>query len=678
MASADGRSSVNGVVPQNPVVPRIRAAAGSAATQRTATTTNANPSSSSLLHPARSPKSLSRKTRAESVASPDPYYNHSLNPRHHVVRPSSAASNRSFVPGGGSAVGTGRLSRTGRDSPMFFHASEAGHPAPAPQPTHTAAPYVASSGPKFFHADGASVDSTAEPPLRVARAPRVLSASPQIGANGPILAASPSRNMNISPPSSRPASMVGYPASPRPASVAMGNPRTPSLAPAMAENRSRAGFVYANGTEELLQPRKPSGSEIGSATTSPQLPSSPKFGNANPSPKVSYPFSPLASPGLSSPPHYFQRHVSGSSSRRASIDLKSRHGRNASISSVIDLSALKKEEIGHADDEGHSGSGGTGSEEDPEDLEESSAEDEYVPPPPPMPLPGPPVMGMTAAERIKLMEERSANSRRERKVMDLEISNASLLAINKTLEKEMRRQTAELRRYKRLARSGRLSSGASNNNPRSSSPASKRGKSDSDAASIVESEEWEANGSEEDDDTETEKLSEEEGESEDEDGKSDEKHREADEKRLTLDLSKHQALLDASSKMNKSLRGCLLITDQLIREGKKALEYKVRASDVRIGGRILRDEDEEFEDSENLDLESVDGDGQQSDLSRSVSAEGTSAEDELDDAEETETEDDEEAASSSAMAGLGLGFQTLGRPYLLRPEELQPVRHSLV
>jgi hypothetical protein len=254
--------------------------------------------------------------------------------------------------------------------------------------------------------------------------------------------------------------------------------------------------------------------------------------------------------------------------------------------------------------------------------------------------------------------------------MDLEISNASLLAINKTLEKEMRRQTAELRRYKRLARSGRLSIATNGNH----SSTSKSGKSDSDAASIVEGEDWEVNESEEDEDTETEKLSEEDA-GDSEASNDDGKHAEADEKRLTLDLSKHQALLDASSKMNKSLRGCLLITDQLIKEGKKALEYKVRASDVRIGGRILRDEDEE---SENLDLESIDGDGLlRSERSGSVSMEGTSAEDETDDpdAEETETEDED----ASAMAGLGLGIHHGGsRPFLLRPEELQPVRHSLV
>ena len=53
--------------------------------------------------------------------------------------------------------------------------------------------------------------------------------------------------------------------------------------------------------------------------------------------------------------------------------------------------------------------------------------------------------------------EAAAHARRERKIMDLEISNSSLMAINKSLEKEVRRQNRELRRFRRLSRAGRLS-----------------------------------------------------------------------------------------------------------------------------------------------------------------------------------------------------------------------------
>ena len=189
--------------------------------------------------------------------------------------------------------------------------------------------------------------------------------------------------------------------------------------------------------------------------------------------------------------------------------------------------------------------------------------------------------------------------------MDLEISNASLLAINKTLERELRKQSAELRRYKRLARSGRLPVAP----PAADGPSPNLLAHSADGTS-----DWEVDGvpdgGADGDDTETEKLSDDDDGDDDNDddddddgddddgdesGASDEKHRAADEKRLTVDLAKHQALLDASTKMNKSLRCSLLVTDQLIREGKKALEYQVRPSDVRLGGRILCDEEDYYE-----------------------------------------------------------------------------------
>ncbi|KAJ8104837.1 hypothetical protein OPT61_g10539 [Boeremia exigua] len=58
---------------------------------------------------------------------------------------------------------------------------------------------------------------------------------------------------------------------------------------------------------------------------------------------------------------------------------------------------------------------------------------------------------------LEMMNELAANARRERKVLDLEISNSSLLAINRSLEKEMRKQKAELKRLRRMSRAGRFS-----------------------------------------------------------------------------------------------------------------------------------------------------------------------------------------------------------------------------
>jgi hypothetical protein len=207
--------------------------------------------------------------------------------------------------------------------------------------------------------------------------------------------------------------------------------------------------------------------------------------------------------------------------------------------------------------------------------------------------------------------------------MDLEISNASLLAINKTLEREMRKQAAELRRYKRLARSGRLTT----------LPASREDSiddmsivSESDAAGIAEDE---PTSEPDDEDDETERMSEEGDDDEEESAANDEKHRDEDEKRLVVDLSRYQALLDASVKMNASLKHCQIVTDQLIREGKKAFEYQVQPSDV--GGRVLVDEEDPY-------YETTD--------------ELTSMED---------TEDEENTFLDRYM-----------------PEESRPVRHSLV
>jgi hypothetical protein len=77
---------------------------------------------------------------------------------------------------------------------------------------------------------------------------------------------------------------------------------------------------------------------------------------------------------------------------------------------------------------------------------------------------------------------------------------------------------------------------------------------------------------------------------------SDARHRKRDEQRLQLDLTKHQQLLIDSQKMNQSLKRCLGWTEELINEGRKALEYHVRVSDVELGGRVLAPDEVEGED----------------------------------------------------------------------------------
>lgn len=178
------------------------------------------------------------------------------------------------------------------------------------------------------------------------------------------------------------------------------------------------------------------------------------------------------------------------------------------------------------------------------------------------------------------------NARTERKIMDLEISNSSLLAINRTLEREMRKQNAELRRYRRLSRSGRLSMAPST---RSFSGTALSATSEMDEGasemSSVRSHDDMSEYSDED------SVADENIMSPDSLAEHDAKHRAHDEKKFMLDLAKHQELLVDSQKMNQSLKRCLGWTEELIKEGQKALEYSVRVQDVELGGRVLAPEE---------------------------------------------------------------------------------------
>jgi hypothetical protein len=216
---------------------------------------------------------------------------------------------------------------------------------------------------------------------------------------------------------------------------------------------------------------------------------------------------------------------------------------------------------------------------------------------------------MKAGHSLEHMNELAANARRERKVLDLEITNSSLAAINRTLEREMRKQTAELRRYRRLSRSGRLSiaTGASRastgslllsdiaEDVKASDASEDDGYDDPDDSSEIESID--------DDSLSPSALAE-----------SDARHQKRDEERLQLDLSKHQQLLIDSQKMNQSLKRCLGWTEELINEGKKALAYRIHVSDVELGGRVLSLDD--IEDNEDDVLVEEEFYGSSSDLGR--------------------------------------------------------------
>lgn len=155
----------------------------------------------------------------------------------------------------------------------------------------------------------------------------------------------------------------------------------------------------------------------------------------------------------------------------------------------------------------------------------------------------------------------------------------------------MRKQTAELRRYRRLSRSGRLSIATSASIRTSTGLSTIDGDEDESAAQLSDLGE---EGSEEVSDFDSSEDSIDDRSLDPEAlAASDLRHRKRDEKRLQLDLSKHQQLLIDSQKLNESLKRCLGWTEGLISEGKKALEYSVRVSDVELGGRVLVVDDAE-------------------------------------------------------------------------------------
>ncbi|PYH91211.1 hypothetical protein BO71DRAFT_332738 [Aspergillus ellipticus CBS 707.79] len=175
------------------------------------------------------------------------------------------------------------------------------------------------------------------------------------------------------------------------------------------------------------------------------------------------------------------------------------------------------------------------------------------------------------------------NARTERKILDLEISNSSLLAINRTLEREMRKQNAELRRYRRLSRSGRLSMAPSNHSAAFSIPAEIE--EGSEHSSVRSPEELSDFSDDESDSMEDGVMS------PGSQAEQDPRHRASDEKRFLIDLAKHQELLADSQRLNQSLKRCLGWTEELIKEGQRALEYNVHVNDIQLGGRVLNPEE---------------------------------------------------------------------------------------
>ena len=200
-----------------------------------------------------------------------------------------------------------------------------------------------------------------------------------------------------------------------------------------------------------------------------------------------------------------------------------------------------------------------------------------------------PTTSLDPASIVQPQVDQATTARRERKVLDLEISNSSLLAINKTLERELRKQSTELRRYRRLSRSGRLSVAPTTRTVSGQSNFSLDTVTEIDVEDHQLSDYGENTDLDDPDDEDGSLLSNESSSVTSPSARS--RQRVGDEKRLMRDLSRHQQVLIDSQKLSQSIKRCLTCTETLLRDGNKALDYRVGIGDVKLGGRVLNDDE---------------------------------------------------------------------------------------
>lgn len=207
-------------------------------------------------------------------------------------------------------------------------------------------------------------------------------------------------------------------------------------------------------------------------------------------------------------------------------------------------------------------------------------------------------MGRTEEEK----NDPAKNARRERKILDLEITNSSLAAINRTLERKMKKQTIEIRRFQRLSRTGFFTL-----NQTGSVDALLEGEAEGTNNQVIspnfsENEDIGSDQPASDNEYKTSdgEISKVNCENSEDVALSDLRYRTNDEKRLQHDLARHQQVLTGSQKMNQTLKRCLGLTEEMIGEGLKALQHTVTAGDLELGGRVLEQDDMEGNESEGM------------------------------------------------------------------------------
>jgi hypothetical protein len=510
-----------------------------------------------------------------------------------VRRPQLAASNRAKSVVGSVRPANANVSRavpaaTSRPAPTVrgfvktpdaprSNASRLQPPGPGPariSPVPTSRPTSAKlekdSSPMFFHASDVKSQQQSQPPPPV-QAPRLRKTPSFLHANG--------QQQTLEP----------KPLLHRSSSPVLSN------VSAVTDSRSRQFFVQSPVLSDLaLTPTitSPPLSAVSSASNYFTSPTSPPKNNIH----LSYRKGASQIFALGGPPLPF--HPAQTTQRKTSAaSLRNTHLRSTSLSS-IDTDSPDVRRQSHPIPA----------------ITEPVSEEDTLDSPTPVPDNGADVLADTSPSDTSpsndvLPIDPYAEARRERKVLDLEISNSSLLAINKSLERELRKQKAELKRFRRLSRAGQFA-------------VAQRRSSDGDEDLSTLDEETDLPDFDDDDEGARPSSpfhSQPDTDSSDEESTDssavplspgaqaarDDAQRAEDESRLRLDLSRHRELLMDTQRMNQSLQRCLYWTEGLIKDGRKALEYQVVSSEVKLGGRILSVDDADEVSSQVDDAESV-------------------------------------------------------------------------
>lgn len=173
---------------------------------------------------------------------------------------------------------------------------------------------------------------------------------------------------------------------------------------------------------------------------------------------------------------------------------------------------------------------------------------------------------------MKKLQVKQARS--DRKIMDLEISNTSLLKVNKYLEKKLRSQSKHIQQAKLLQKRDKILMF-----PRLGELNSNEEPLDLFSSSASDAEEDDDDDDEESSMTDDERVS-------PENQTREEKELSEKTKLVEKKIQSHIEFLESSERVNKMIRNCIFISDALITQASQTLDYEVDPSEIKFGGQV--------------------------------------------------------------------------------------------